>query len=535
MKKTLSLLLAGILAFSSLLLPVCTAETLPEEGGEAYDALAQEQPELSEEPLSEAEESAPAEEKKVNYSTIKSYLTVNTGTAAYWDAELTKDAGFFTKSGNLYAQAVSENVWRATFFDSTSQVTRTVYLPMDQVKVLPSAAVTALMTAMRQSGLVTENGTPIFSLSFYMSPLDVTVRPAAQPAESEEAGEEASEEAAQSEAEEAAEDETEEPAEEEAEEPAEQEAQEPAADETEEPAVSEAEEPVVEETEEPVLEVDETAEADWTAAPTDLTANLTDDGTAVILTWTGNSAAKFTRVYELLGDSGNFLADVEGAESFITGPMTPGEHTFFLKTSDGESFGLESEYVTITVPAAWKKAPTGLDGVLSQDGTAVVLFWVGNGAAASYRVYEMLPNSTKARALGNADEADTFTTKTLEPGEHTFLVRAREGEEYGEFSETFTITVPAHWMASPADLTAELNEDGAAVLTWTGNGLAAAYRVYEMIEGTNKARALGTATETDTFTTGALEPGEHTFRVRAQDGDAFGLFSEPVTIVVPEE
>ncbi len=494
MKKTLSLLLAGILAFSSLLLPAC-AETLPEEGGEAYDALAQEQPELSEEPLNEAEESAPAEEKKVNYSTIKSYLTVNTGTAAYWDAELTKDAGFFTKSGNLYAQAVSENVWRATFFDSTSQITRTVYLPMDQVKVLPSAAVTALMTAMRQSGLVTENGTPIFSLSFYMSPLDVPVRPAAQPAESEDADEEAAEKAAQ----------------------------------------SEAEEPVVEETEEPVLEVDETAEADWTAAPTDLTANLTDDGTAVILTWTGNSAAKLTRVYELLGDSGNFLADVEGAESFITGPMTPGEHTFFLKTSDGESFGLESEYVTITVPAAWKKAPTDLDGVLSQDGTAVVLFWVGNGAAASYRVYEMLPNSTKARALGNADEADTFTTKTLEPGEHTFLVRAREGEEYGEFSETFTITVPAHWMASPADLTAELNEDGAAVLSWTGNGLAAAYRVYEMIEGTNKARALGTATETDTFTTGALEPGEHTFRVRAQDGDAFGLFSEPVTIVVPEE
>ena len=523
MKKTLSLLLAGILAFSSLLLPVCAAETLPEEGGEAYDALAQEQPELSEEPLNEAEESAPAEEKKVNYSTIKSYLTVNTGTAAYWDAELTKDAGFFTKSGNLYAQAASENVWRATFFDSTSQVTRTVYLPMDQVKVLPSAAVTALMTAMRQSGLVTENGTPIFSLSFYMSPLDVTVRPAAQPAESEDDDEEA------------AEDETEEPAENEAEESAEQEAQEPAADETEEPAVSEAEEPVVEETEEPVLEVDETAEADWTAAPTNLTANLTDDGTAVILTWTGNTAAKLTRVYELLGDSGNFLADVEGAESFITGPLTPGEHTFFLKTSDGESFGLESEYVTITVPAAWKKAPTDLDGVLSQDGTAVVLFWVGNGAAASYRVYEMLPNSTKARALGNADEADTFTTKTLEPGEHTFLVRAREGEEYGEFSETFTITVPAHWMASPADLTAELNEDGAAVLSWTGNGLAAAYRVYEMIEGTNKARALGTATETDTFTTGALEPGEHTFRVRAQDGDAFGLFSEPVTIVVPEE
>ena len=284
MKKTLSLLLAGILAFSSLLLPICAAETLPEEGGEAYDALAQEQPELSEEPLSEAEESAPVEEKKVNYSTIKSYLTVNTGTAAYWDAELTKDAGFFTKSGNLYAQAASENIWRATFFDSTSQVTRTVYLPMDQVKVLPSAAVTALMTAMRQSGLVTENGTPIFSLSFYMSPLDVTVRPAAQPAESEEANEEA------------AEDETEEPAEEEAEEPAEQEAQEPAADETEEPAVSEAEEPVVEETEEPVLEVDETAEADWTAAPTNLTANLTDDGTAVILTWTGNSAAKLTRV-----------------------------------------------------------------------------------------------------------------------------------------------------------------------------------------------------------------------------------------------
>ena len=65
MKKTLSLLLAGILAFSSLLLPAY-AETLPEEGGEAYDALAQEQPELSEEPLSEAEESAPAEEKKVN-------------------------------------------------------------------------------------------------------------------------------------------------------------------------------------------------------------------------------------------------------------------------------------------------------------------------------------------------------------------------------------------------------------------------------------------------------------------------------------
>jgi len=100
----------ALLLIAALLLPVCAAETLPEEGGEAYDALAQEQPELSEESLSEAEESAPIEEKKVNYSTIKSYLTVNTGTAAYWDAELTKDAGFFTKSGNLYAQAASENV-----------------------------------------------------------------------------------------------------------------------------------------------------------------------------------------------------------------------------------------------------------------------------------------------------------------------------------------------------------------------------------------------------------------------------------------
>ncbi len=516
MKKTFCLLLAGLLMMTGFILPVftCAAETV-------------------------AEETPTAEETKKNDFFFKGYVVVSAGVTVYWDEELTVPAGFFTKSGNLYAKAVSDVSLRGAFYDGDIKMTRIVYLPKDQVKLLPSSAVAAMNNALRRANaeIPTYNGQPLYTLPFYMAPVTETPRtPAPESALSEDSEEESEEEPREMETEN--EPESQKPVIEEpevsegiVEEPAENEPepQEPVVEEPEVPEVI-AEEPV--EIEPEVLEPEE---ENWTAAPTDLNAVLADDGVTVILSWTGNGTNAAVRVYELLGDSGNMLGDVEEGETFTTEALTPGEHTFFVRTVRGDSFGLASDYILVLVPADWKAAPTDLAAFLSEDGTTVVLTWTGNGAAVSYSVYEKLPDSTKARLLGTADDTCSFTTKPLNPGDHSFLVRSKEGDAYGAFSATASITIPPHWKAAPTELTADLSEDGTAVvLTWTGNGIVNSYRIYEKLPDSNKARLVGTIEDAETFTTEALEPGEHTFLVKTFLEEDSGIFSESVTITVPE-
>lgn len=567
MKKTFCLLLAGLLMITGFILPVftCAEETTAEEYPEGFDPFGENQLgdgwEWESDPYGETppeeeknddnsfdqaddawewdnepyEETPSEAEKKSSDSFVKGYIVVPAGLTVYWDADLTVSAGFFTKSGNLYVEAVSENSLRGAFYDDNIRMTRIVYLPKDQVTLLPSSAVAAMNNALRRANAEahTYNGHSLYTLPFYVAPKTETPRtPAPEPALPEDSGEESEEEPRETEPE------TQEPMNEEPEipegimeQPAENEpeAQEPVVEEPEVPEVI-AEEPA--EIEPEVLEPEE---ENWTAAPTDLNAVLADDGASVILSWVGNGTNAAVRVYELLGDSGNMLGDVNEGETFTTEALTPGEHTFFVRTVRGDSFGLASDYVSVLVPADWKAAPTDLAAFLSEDGTTVVLTWTGNGAASSYSVYEKLPDSTKARLLGTTDETCSFTTKPLNPGDHSFLVRSKEGDAYGAFSAAVSITVPPHWKAAPTELTADLSEDGTAVvLTWTGNGIVNSYRVYEKLPDSNKARLVGTIEDAETFTTDALEPGEHTFLVKTFLEEDSGIFSESVTITVPE-
>ncbi len=270
----------------------------------------------------------------------------------------------------------------------------------------------------------------------------------------------------------------------------------------------------------------------WKVAPTGLSAELSEDGSQVILTWTGNGIATIYRVYEKLEESNKYVGTAVDAETFSTKALTPGEHTFFVVAHQDKANGLRSEPVTVTMPMHWKVAPTELTAELSEDGTQAVLTWTGNGLSTAYRVYEKLEKSNKA--LGTVTDAETFTTKALAPGEHTFFVTPRLDNTNGLYSETINVTVPMHWKAAPTDVNAELSEDGTRVtLTWKGNGIATTYRVYEKLADSNKR--LGTVTDAETFTTEELEPGEHTFFVLAYMNKANGLYSETVSVLVPEK
>ena len=525
---------------------------------------------------------------------VAGYVSVPAMTVAYQDPELTVPAGYFVADGTVYAQSVSNVSLMVVFLIRGTSEMATYYVPRDKVMVIPASVAATMKNTMKMSSAPTYGDYPLFSVSFRISsaPPVWQTTAAAKPEVPEEAApeevipeEEVPEEIPENPSEPAA-DAQENPAEET---PEEAPAAEPEQDTAWEAApagltasLSEDGTKVVltwqgngaagyrvyEKTEEGNSVIGNVTGEEsfttrdmqpgehtffvrprqdgknghaservtilvpvhWKVAPTELTARLSEDGTKVILTWNGNGAASEYRVYQKTEDGNTALGTASGADSFTTRELAPGEYTFFVRSRREKAYGASSDPVTILVPVHWKVAPANLSAELSEDGTKVVLNWQGNGVAVNYRVYEKTEEGSKV--IGSVAGEEAFTTRDLQPGEHTFFVRPRQDNENGHSSESVTIQVPAHWKAAPTGLTAELSEDGTkVVLTWQGNGIAEEYRVYEKTEDGNKS--LGTVTGEETFTTGELAPGEHTFYVRAKQDKSYGISSETVTIVVP--
>ena len=564
MKKIFCILLTGIFLLTGFGLPLSAGISGHAETVEEY---------LPEEP-------APEENKTPVSSFAKGYVSVTSGTYAYRDRELTVPAGFFISSGNVYAQAETDTVLKIVIPNGDERAVLSVYIALDQVTLMPSGASTAMRNALSNSNISSYNGYPLVKIAFKRVEASAEpVQPAAaktEPAPSDETA---------GEPEDGQTDETE---------PAVPEEGAPEAPETADTdwitAPADFSVSLSEDQQRAVLtwtgngaaeqyavfekmdgydqlvdtvtgaETYTTAaltegehtfyvipqngialgmasapvsiliEASWQAPVTGLAAVLSEDGTQAVLTWTGNGIAAGYSVYEQQTDTNDFLGTAADGSGFTTPALAPGEHTFLVRPCQDDAYGTPSEPVTITVPVSWKTAPTGLTAELSEDGTQAVLAWTGNGVASTYRIYEKV--NGKNKYVGTATDAETFTTKALAPGEHTFLVVARQDDVNGIYSDTAAVTVPLHWKAAPTNVNVELSEDGMkAVLTWTGNGLATTYRIYEKIE--KKNTYVGTATDAETFTTKTLAPGEHTYLVVARQDGVNGIYSAPVTVTVP--
>ena len=72
------------------------------------------------------------------------------------------------------------------------------------------------------------------------------------------------------------------------------------------------------------------------------------------------------------------------------------------------------------VVTTWRAAPTNVRAALSPDGTKAVITWTGNDLCTGYAIYEQQANGYKVLGTVNGANVNTFTTKALTAGTHTF-------------------------------------------------------------------------------------------------------------------
>ena len=502
MKKALCLLLSIILALGCLSLPAQAAGSSALQ--ELLDTLRGGTPAPEETPAPE-KTPAPQEEQEppvtedgtetqqtdlADSSFATGYISIPAGTAAYKTAALTSRAGVFAAESTAYALSAGGDVLEAAFVNAANKAVTVVYVNRRDVSPLSDSMAAALRTTLTLRKAPVYEGFPLPTVSLA--------------------------------------------------------APEAPAEETQTPA-------------DEMPEANEKADTAWKAAPTNVQAVLSADGTKAVITWTGNSACTGYAVYEQLASGYKVMGTVTGADktTYTTKALEDGTHTFYVRPRNGSQVGYASETVSVTVggaaptptpgPNAWKTAPTNVKAVLSADGTKAVITWTGNAYCTGYAVYEQLESSYKV--LGTVTGADntTFTTKALEDGEHIFYVKAKNGSQVGYASETVSVTIggatptpaptatpgPNAWKTAPTNVQAVLSADGTkAVLSWKGNDACTGYAIYEQLASGYKVMGTVTGATKTTYTTKALEDGEHVFYVKPRNGSQVGYASETVSVTV---
>ena len=233
-------------------------------------------------------------------------------------------------------------------------------------------------------------------------------------------------------------------------------------------------------------------EVPWQTAVTDLAVRQTGANQALI-TWRGNGTAGRYSVFLVQADgSQTFLGFAEGAESYTTPGLPDGDHSFVVLPcrTDGADVrtGEPSQPVRVTIrTVSWETAPTRAKAEIN--GRDVTLSWEGNGVAEQYTVYMSRDKSPMTFAGKTENGENELTLTDLPDGHYLFRIRPRrvinDIVRHGDPSEPVRAVLPVvFWSTAVQDLKAAVTADGRAdvVLTWSGNGKAAHYEVFEATE-----------------------------------------------------
>ena len=187
-------------------------------------------------------------------------------------------------------------------------------------------------------------------------------------------------------------------------------------------------------------------------APSNLTATVRSDGSAVELAWRDNASGETGfKISRRIGN-GSWVEIARGTtpdqNRYTDGDVAPGTTYFYrvraYRVRVGDSSYSNTASATVEVLAL--RAPTNLTATLDADGTSAILNWTDNATGVTgYKVYRRAGNGSWVEiARGDAPHQTSFADSDLETGvRYTYRVRAyktRVGDS--SYSNEATVTTP---------------------------------------------------------------------------------------------
>ena len=269
----------------------------------------------------------------------------------------------------------------------------------------------------------------------------------------------------------------------------------------------------------------------WKAEPE--TTSLSIKGSAVSISWSHESAEAYG-VYEIINGKGTLLSVVTNKTIKLT-EIGPGEHIFGVsarvKDSTGKWLTGSRSQIVVNV-GEWVAAPKNLNATVS--GSAVKLTWSHTGGATAFGVYEVI--SGKATLVKQAT-TNSLTISDVDAGNHKYIVKSWKQNDNGSWevgcsSEQISASVE-EWTIAPLSVKAEVIGSQVS-LSWS-HSKASKFGIYEVVDG--KA-VLKTSTTSKTGKLNEVEPGSHTYLIKAWKQNADGKWevgtkSAQVKVEVP--
>ena len=289
-----------------------------------------------------------------------------------------------------------------------------------------------------------------------------------------------------------------------------------------------------------------TAEGTAPAAPTELNAELAEEGRAVRLRWNdvaGELGYKIERRFDGPGSGEWVQIGTTGANvtSFLDTRIEPGKvHVYRVRAFNaaGPSPYSNSDSVAVPERPAVPAAPRLEAGVAGP--RAVRLAWTNVAGETGYRIERRVDGSEEGFVEIRSVNADVtgIVDDGLTPGTtYVYRVRAFNAAGNGPYSNSAAatpreISVPA----APTELSAELAEEGRAVrLRWNNVAGERGFKIERRLDGTTTWVQVGaTPADVTTFLDTRFERGgTYIYRVRAHNEAGSSPWSNTDSVVVP--
>jgi chitodextrinase len=242
---------------------------------------------------------------------------------------------------------------------------------------------------------------------------------------------------------------------------------------------------------------------------------LTSPGVPMNLKTTSTSS-EITLTWDMVTGATGYDVEVDGvivdnglSTTYVHSDLLPNtEHQYRVRARNDEVVGEWSEYITEMTLFG---TPANLQATATS--TSITLTWDLVEGAAGYDVL------VDGHIMDNGSET-TFLHEGLEPNSfHVYRVRAKNSNVVGEWSEALT---KATILATPANIRTEATSSQVTV-TWDAVSGATGYEIE--VDGV----VIDNGTNTTYVHTNLTSNSEHSYRVRAYNGDVYSEWSEIVT------
>lgn len=270
-----------------------------------------------------------------------------------------------------------------------------------------------------------------------------------------------------------------------------------------------------------------------TAAPANLQAAATPDGSAVNVSWGAVADADSYSLYRRVnGGAWSSAMPMNGTSYSDTNVSAGMTYGYYVRAVTGGTVGPWSNYAEATVPGGVSRptaAPANLT-VTADSLTAVDISWGAVTGAASYEIYRWDGTAgTWIRDLTGTSHSDSNVTSG---STYSYNIRAVNAAGMGPWSGYQSVTLQD--VTSVPVLSLAHDERGVIELSWTAVAAGATYELdRRKSTGGWVSVTLADATATS-HTDNITDAGTYYYRVRAVVNDEEGPWSNEKRTIVPE-